>query len=57
MQSDPIGPNKGESRVLRGGSAWSKAESLRSAFRYWNLPENPNVYDGFRCVRRPRRQP
>ena len=44
-------------RVLRGGSFVSEAEDLRSAFRARNEPEDSADDVGFRCVRRPRRQP
>jgi formylglycine-generating enzyme required for sulfatase activity len=56
-ESDPIGPQKGKFRVLRGGSFGFVAWVLRSAFRRRLYPVNRNENDGFRCVRRPRRQP
>ena len=49
--------DKCQQRVLRGGSFYVWAVSLRSAFRYWNGPENRNLINGFRCARGPRRQP
>ena len=44
-------------RVRRGGSAWDEAGNLRSALRFRLEPEARFEYFGFRCVRRPRRQP
>jgi formylglycine-generating enzyme required for sulfatase activity len=38
-------------KVLRGGS-WGLAPGLvRGAYRYWDLPDNRYVDDGFRCAR------
>jgi len=55
---DPIGPENGDLRVLRGGSAWfGGPRHLRSADRDWGQPEFRDDDIGFRCVRRPRRQP
>lgn len=54
---DPIGPKEGDARVLRGGSFGSEAGRLRSALRDRIQPEFRSEYIGFRCVRRPRRQP
>ena len=53
---DPVGPNGGRSRVLRGGSFGGEAEFLRSADRNGRGPEGRSDRIGFRCVRRPRRQ-
>jgi formylglycine-generating enzyme required for sulfatase activity len=44
-------------RVLRGGSALSVPRLLRSAVRDWFGPGDWLGVVGFRCVRRPRRQP
>jgi formylglycine-generating enzyme required for sulfatase activity len=39
-------------RIVRGGSAWDNAETLRSALRAWSDPENKlELRIGFRCVR------
>ena len=54
---DPIGPKEDRFRVLRGGSFGYLAEVLRSAFRFRNVPGYSDDSVGFRCVRRPRRQP
>ena len=56
-ENDPTGPANGTSRVLRGGSWILVPSYLRSAFRHGDAPVNRAVDVGFRCVRRPRRQP
>lgn len=48
---DPIGPQKGGSRVRRGGSWFSKEYGLRSANRAWAHPSNRTDITGFRLVR------
>jgi len=48
---DPIGPAQGSSRVLRGGSFNSYAQSLRSADRDNSYPDGRGSYDGFRAAR------
>jgi len=47
---NPLGPQKGQDRVLRGGSWNSNAKNVRSAHHYWFAPTG--MYDGlgFRCV-------
>jgi formylglycine-generating enzyme required for sulfatase activity len=45
--TDPVGPDTGNARVLRGGKSTSKAFFLRSAFRYGYTPY---VGYGFRAV-------
>jgi formylglycine-generating enzyme required for sulfatase activity len=45
--TDPVGPDEGNARVLRGGKSTSKAFFLRSAFRYGYTPY---VGYGFRAV-------
>jgi hypothetical protein len=52
-QTDPAGPDKGVSRVLRGGSFWFRAVFTRSALRGRGWGDDI----GFRCARAPRRQP
>ncbi len=59
-QTDPTGPAEatpGASRVLRGGAFNLGPTVLRSAVRLRLLPEVRNLNVGFRCVRRPVRQP
>ncbi|MBF0183125.1 MAG: formylglycine-generating enzyme family protein [Magnetococcales bacterium] len=40
-------------RVVRGGSWYDLARSVRSAIRYWYVPAYRGGYLGFRCVRVP----
>ena len=47
---DPTGPEKGDSRVLRGGSWYVDPTSLRSAYRLGLAPDPRNYNIGFRCV-------
>ena len=50
-QNDPQGLNSGSSRVLRGGG-WNAYDSVcRVAFRFRYLPDDWNLYLGFRLVR------
>jgi formylglycine-generating enzyme required for sulfatase activity len=49
--SNPLGPDTGKYRMLRGGY-WSNPASLvRSAFRVWLDPTYSVNYIGFRCAR------
>jgi|GEM_PF-1168316 len=43
-------PEKGSLRVIRGGSWINDAECCRSAYRYYNTPDNRDDYVGFRPV-------
>ncbi|MGH8551865.1 MAG: formylglycine-generating enzyme family protein [Methylococcales bacterium] len=52
-QNNPAGPESGEYRRLRGGSAWNVPGNLRSANRIGYQPEVRDEYIGFRCVRSP----
>ncbi len=36
--------------VLRGGSFYDVARSLRTSDRYWDPPENRDRFGGFRLV-------
>ena len=47
---DPVGPDTGSCRVLRGGSWFYDARYVRSAFRYWHAPGDRNSYLGFRLL-------
>ena len=49
-QTDPQGPNAGTSRVVRGGSWSNDARLVRSAFRFWDEPDDRLGYLGFRCA-------
>ena len=55
---DPIGPDSGTSRVLRGGAWYDDPSDCRSAFRLWSSPVSRVNYSGLRlvcvvCVRTP----
>lgn len=51
--SNPLGPDMGQYRVLRGGS-WNYFDNgVRSAIRNWYSPTITYVYVGFRCARSP----
>jgi len=47
---NPLGPNDGEYRVLRGGSWDSPADNLRVADRRFNPPDSGSLSIGFRCA-------
>ena len=49
--TDPVGPDSGAKRVLRGGSWASMAQNCRSAGRAGNHPGLPNLYLGLRLAR------
>jgi len=49
--TDPMGPLQGEGRVLRGGSFFPNASSLRSANRSLNPPDVRSLHYGFRAAR------
>ena len=56
-QTDPVGPDTADARILRGGSWCDRVDNysfrfLRSAFRSSDFPETRTSYRGFRCVRR-----
>ena len=46
--SNPLGPENGDIRVLRGGSFSSASEPVRCAVRGWTDPDLRDRYDGFR---------
>jgi len=48
---DPKGPERGEYRVLRGGSLSDSGTILRSSSRYWTLAGFRNPIIGFRVAR------
>jgi uncharacterized protein (TIGR02996 family) len=47
---DPMGPEEGEDRVLRGGSFYYIGASCRSAIRLDRTPESRSNLDGFRVL-------
>ncbi len=52
-QTNPAGPDKGISRVVRGGSHNTPASFLRSANRSSLMPDDRTVFTGFRIVEVP----
>lgn len=50
-QTDPTGPESGDSRVFRGGSWVHRARSVRAAFRSHSDPGFRDDVLGFRCAR------
>ncbi|HUI92207.1 MAG TPA: SUMF1/EgtB/PvdO family nonheme iron enzyme [Chitinivibrionales bacterium] len=52
LQSDPTGAAVGTNRVMRGGSWRDSVGTLRSAFRWSNMPGATLNSYGFRCVRK-----
>ena len=52
LGTDPCGPSRGESRVLRDGSWAQDARCARCANCDGNSPDFRNTVCGFRCVRR-----
>ena len=48
--NNPLGPDSGSGRVLRGGSWCAAPSSLRAADRYGRLPTFTFFTVGFRCV-------
>jgi formylglycine-generating enzyme required for sulfatase activity len=50
-QTDPVGPDSGSDRVLRGGSWANYAQILRSAYRFSFWPSYRHNRDGVRLVR------
>jgi formylglycine-generating enzyme required for sulfatase activity len=51
-QTNPIGPDSGTYRVMRGGSLGNPAERMRSTARDIGTPSTPGYTGGFRVVRR-----
>jgi len=49
--SNPLGPNTGQYRVLRGGSWYLNDDDVRSAHRKWSYPTGSSSAFGFRCAR------
>ena len=48
---NPKGPEKGNRKVIRGGSWINYPDSLRSAFRRWSQPDVRFNDTGFRCAK------
>ncbi len=49
--SDPLGPESGMSRVMRGGTWNDGADKCRAAYRLSSAPGSTHYSRGFRCVR------
>jgi serine/threonine-protein kinase len=49
----PLGPDKGEEKVLRGGSWANKGDLLRCTARFCYPPTRRAFYVGFRCAKDP----
>ena len=49
--SNPLGPDTGQDRVLRGGSFNNGGDYDRSAFQFWSDPTVISLTYGFRCAR------
>ena len=49
-QTDPVGPDSGSFRVLRGGAFYNCPGHLRAAYRINYVPQNRNDRIGFRVV-------
>ncbi len=49
-ESNPLGPDDGIFKVLRGGSWYGTAASLRTSDRAWYISEGGNDLAGFRCA-------
>jgi formylglycine-generating enzyme required for sulfatase activity len=52
-EKNPIGPAKGEEKVVRGGSWLYVSDFLRSAHRFNAQPMNRHFGYGFRCAKTP----
>jgi formylglycine-generating enzyme required for sulfatase activity len=51
MVNDPLGPDAGDDRVLRGGAFHSVPVNLRCSFRSRDLPPDRDLNIGFRVAR------
>jgi formylglycine-generating enzyme required for sulfatase activity len=52
-QINPIGPETGDYKVLRGGGWFPYQYFARSAYRYYYTPYYRSDYVGVRCVSAP----
>lgn len=51
---DPIGPENGFGRVIRGGSWGASPTASQSGYASYSLQNNPNYYTGFRLIAIPK---
>ena len=49
--ANPLGPDSGQYRVVRGGSWDSLVGNVHSPFRFWYSPTETDYTVGFRCAR------
>ena len=47
---NPLGPDTGQYRVVRGGSSDHEAFNIRTTDRYWGVPSTYGYNLGFRCA-------
>jgi formylglycine-generating enzyme required for sulfatase activity len=47
---NPLGPEQGDARSLRGGSYLDDANEIRTFNRFFHPPDSPGLNRGFRCV-------
>jgi formylglycine-generating enzyme required for sulfatase activity len=52
-KKNPIGPAKGDTKVVRGGSWLYVPEFLRTSFRFNADPSGKQFGYGFRCAKTP----
>ena len=50
-KTDPVGPEEGKTRVIRGGNFGNKPRSTRSAYRYHYAPDSHYLGIGLRLVK------
>lgn len=48
--SNPLGPDTGTMRIVRGGTWNHGSDAVRSAYRILGTPESGDYYTGFRCA-------
>jgi formylglycine-generating enzyme required for sulfatase activity len=49
-RQDPTGPRRGESRIIRGGGWYDRAQDCRSAYRNRLSPDQRGWHFGFRAA-------
>lgn len=53
LVKDPLGPESGTTKVLRGGNWYYKAYYMRTTYRFNEKPDIFNIWQGFRCAKTP----
>jgi formylglycine-generating enzyme required for sulfatase activity len=51
FSENPVSPEEGDSKVMRGGSWFIYPVNVRSASRNWGIPDLTAYDGGFRCAR------